>query len=420
MPTSFVAHITGNPNITSLVQVNVRSDAGTGTGVNVIFQKPVGTRNLTILNVKTDLDNRSINGKVYQWFQLQFPEAAGWVRDDLISLEGDGSAFGYPGLTQATYAFSLVRQLNPAGVTAPSVTPTPTPGVTPPTVTPPSTPTPVPIVTPPSVEVTATVLGKSGLNLRDSANGPNPKNRRLAYQEVVTILGATPQAGTAYKWAQVRQTSGAVGWARTDFLSIKGDASGFGLSKGDEYPAPLHNYWWVRGQKDVLADGSIDDHLGWDFSANPGEPVLCGPKGGAVYRRLICTKCTPDKPNTFSQGITQINDKGVFSDPAWGYGFGNAVIVRYTNDLLPDSTKSRLAANGLAGAHLFVIYAHMSVLSVSDNQALTPFQQLGIIGNTGNSTALHLHVEVHASTNANDSRSLSQMAEFDPEVVFLR
>ena len=70
------------------------------------------------------------------------------------------------------------------------------------------------------------------------------------------------------------------GWVRTDFLSIAGDAIGFGLSKGDEYPAPLQNYWWVRGQNDVQPNGSVDKHLGWDFSANPGEAIRCGPNGG--------------------------------------------------------------------------------------------------------------------------------------------
>lgn len=56
MPTPFVVDITGNPNITTLKFVNVRSDAGTGTGVNVLFQKEVGTNNLPVLNVKVDLD----------------------------------------------------------------------------------------------------------------------------------------------------------------------------------------------------------------------------------------------------------------------------------------------------------------------------------------------------------------------------
>ena len=47
--------------------------------------------------MQPDQDNNALNGKVYQWFRLQFPNGAtGWVRDDLVSLEGDGT-FGYPG-----------------------------------------------------------------------------------------------------------------------------------------------------------------------------------------------------------------------------------------------------------------------------------------------------------------------------------
>ena len=59
-----------------------------------------------------------------------------------------------------------------------------------------------------------------------------------------------------------------------------------------------------------------------------------------------------------------LNDPGVLSDAAWGFGYGNAVIVRYTNDLLPASTRDRLVQAGLSGAHLFVIYAHLSSISV--------------------------------------------------------
>ena len=68
---------------------------------------------------------------------------------------------------------------------------------------------------------------------------------------------------------------------RTDYLSITGDGSGFGLSKGDEYPAPLQNYWWIRGQNHNQNPNEAE-HLGWDFSANAGEPIRSGPNGGIV------------------------------------------------------------------------------------------------------------------------------------------
>ena len=66
---------------------------------------------------------------------------------------------------------------------------------------------------------------------------------------------------------------------RTDYLSIIGDGSDFGLSKGDEYPAPMQQYWWIRGQNHNQNPNEAE-HLGWDFSASAGEPIRSGPNGG--------------------------------------------------------------------------------------------------------------------------------------------
>jgi murein DD-endopeptidase MepM/ murein hydrolase activator NlpD len=172
----------------------------------------------------------------------------------------------------------------------------------------------------------------------------------------------------------------------------------------------------VRGQNDVQANGSVDKHNGWDFGANPGTPIRSGPNGGLVVRVMTCTRCTSDRPNVISQGIP-LNSPNVLADPAWGFGYGNAVIVRYTNDLLPPSTQSRLTALGLGGIHLFVIYAHLSRIDM--HVQLAPNTQIGIIGNTGNSTATHLHLEVRASTNPNDT-FWGGMRVVEPGILFLR
>ena len=73
----------------------------------------------------------------------------------------------------------------------------------------------------------------------------------------------------------------------------------------------------------------------------------------------------------------------------------------------------------MPGAHLFVIYGHMSSLSVLLQQQVGALGQLGVIGQAGNATVVHLHLEVHASTNANDT-NFAGMREFDPEILFLR
>jgi murein DD-endopeptidase MepM/ murein hydrolase activator NlpD len=73
----------------------------------------------------------------------------------------------------------------------------------------------------------------------------------------------------------------------------------------------------------------------------------------------------------------------------------------------------------MPGAHLFVIYAHLSRVDVQVGQPLMPLTQVGVIGNTGNSTATHLHIEVRASYNDADT-NWGAMRIFDPEITFLR
>jgi murein DD-endopeptidase MepM/ murein hydrolase activator NlpD len=299
-------------------------------------------------------------------------------------------------------------------VNLPTPTPDPNPIPDPPTPTP-DPPVPDPTPTPPE-DIIATVISIAGLNMRETPVNGTIK-ARIGYRKRVKILAARPQGGTSnYMWAQVQAVEG-VGWMRTDYLSIPGDASRYGLSKGDEYPAPMQNYWWVRGHNQNQNPGEAN-HNGWDFGATTGEAVRCASSGGLVVRLMTCTRCTASKPNVLSQGIP-LNSPSVLQDPAWGFGYGNAVIVRYLNNLLPASARTRLAARGMPGAHLFVIYAHLSRVDVQVGQPLMPLTQVGVIGNTGNSTATHLHIEVRASYNDADT-NWGAMRNFDPEITFLR
>jgi len=264
----------------------------------------------------------------------------------------------------------------------------------------------------------AKVLGKSGVNMR-KAPITGDVVARLDFGSQVRIVGGQPQGGTSnYVWAKVETSSGN-GWVRNDFLSISGDGSGYGLSRGDEFPSPMANDWWVRGFNENH-NPNEEQHLGWDFGANTGEPVLTAPVKGLVMRIYQCTKCTAAQPNTLSQGLS-LGDARVFMDPAWGFGYGNAVAVRYLNTDLPQSARDRLAARGWTGMHLYVMYAHLEKISVSVRQELPPSTAVGACGNTGNSQATHLHLEVRASVSAEDINwSAMRSRLLDPSVAFLR
>ena len=68
-------------------------------------------------------------------------------------------------------------------------------------------------------------------------------------------------------------------------------------------------------------------------------------------------------------------DGGTVVYAGWYYGYGNYVKIRH--------------ANGLETA-----YAHLNAISVVKGQRVSRGQQVGLIGNTGNSFGPHLHFEV--------------------------
>lgn len=106
--TEALARIRGIPEIPAITEVNVRS--GTSTSHDLIFKVPVGMSGQRILEVDVDAEKKHREGKTYQWFKLLFDGGAvGWVRDDLVEIQGDCGAFGYPHLPELTWAFALTR-----------------------------------------------------------------------------------------------------------------------------------------------------------------------------------------------------------------------------------------------------------------------------------------------------------------------
>ena len=207
-------------------------------------------------------------------------------------------------------------------------------------------------------------------------------------------------ANQRYRWFRVSSNGQSV-WIREDLVTYEGDTSALGLPT-DLYPAPMiDKYWWVRGYNIAPnLDTGIVQHDGWDLGAANGEPLYCGPNGGTVVKTNICAKCTAEKPSTLMNGFT-IGDPVIFNDPAWGFGYGTYVIVRYTTEQLPVSTRQLFISRGFGEtATAFVIYAHMAAIAVREGQVLTGGQQIGTCGNTGNSEAAHVHLEVRASKSA--------------------
>ncbi len=403
MPTiSSQAIIRGLPDRPDITEINVRS--GPGTGYALLFKAAVGAA-AAILDALPDDAGNGFQGKVYQWLKLRLPDGSeGWARDDLLDLApGDHRACGYPVLAVRTFAFSLARD------TGKRPSPAPVEPASPP-----------PTAEVPSAGCIGVVIGgRESVNVR---SGPStrygivmtlPRGTRL------DLLDVRPdETGGPLRWVQIPSPA-RDGWVREDLLSFQGAdcvTSGL-LPAADLYPAPLAlpNYWWVRGY-----EGPPPAHTGWDLGAATGEPVLAGPRGGRVIIAFNATRATPDRPSVRDHGL-RLGDPRVFSDPGWGFGYGHYIVVRYTHDLLPAPTQAALAAAGMPGAAIFVMYAHLQDRAVAQGATLGPGQAIGTCGNSGNSEAPHVHLEIRASTSASET-SWARLGRglLDPAILFNR
>ncbi len=128
--------------------VNVRT--GPNTTYAKVIELPVGTANLVVLEVRPDDKNTHLQGRTYQWLCCTLPDGQnGWIRDDLVTAQGDGTRFGYPIVVQPILVGNLTRKIAPVGVPnpPPAAPVTPPPPAAP--VTPPTPPAPV-VATPPT------------------------------------------------------------------------------------------------------------------------------------------------------------------------------------------------------------------------------------------------------------------------------
>jgi len=108
--------IKGVPGVPTITEINIREKPTVNSTKK--FTAPIGMSNIKITDCQPDAENTQMNGKVYQWFKVEFPGGAtGWARDDLVEIQGDCAQFGYTDELQKTLAFDLVRQT--AAVPAP-------------------------------------------------------------------------------------------------------------------------------------------------------------------------------------------------------------------------------------------------------------------------------------------------------------
>ncbi|MCL6731371.1 M23 family metallopeptidase [Streptomyces neyagawaensis] len=113
------------------------------------------------------------------------------------------------------------------------------------------------------------------------------------------------------------------------------------------YVSPITGSYISTGYKSGGAVWSSGSHTGVDFHAASGTPVHAVGAGTVV-------------------------------EAGWGGAYGNNVVIK-----MNDGT--------------FTQYGHLSSISVSVGQTVTPGQQIGVSGATGNVTGPHLHFEARTT-----------------------
>ena len=165
--------------------------------------------------------------------------------------------------------------------------------------------------------------------------------------------------------------------------------------KGREYYIGLR----FMDKIDYLPDGK---HKGVDYvSYNRaiGQAILASATG-IVHFSKRCTVCTSDRPNFNAHGLTAAARRQAFSNlNPWNYGFGNLVVVRHEWNEISTSGRSAVLAMGYAEgqASIYVFYAHMNDVFVREGDRVVFGAQIGTLGDTGNSTTPHLHLEIRVT-----------------------
>ncbi len=409
-----MAHSVFIRGVPSMPTVNVR-DQPTTSGA-LVFTMPINAQAICT-EVKSDAKNANFQGQIYLWLFLTFSDGRkGWVRNDLLDLQGDCSAFGYGTYTARTYAFTAVYH-------APAVTPaTPATPVTP--VTPATPATPATPVTPTATECDAAIRPDIRARVRSLPSLMGAQVTMLNPSTPVRILEVVPgQDGQPFRWVRVN-LNGAAGFIREDLLTYSANCASLGLpvasgntpviggtpsTAANRYGAP------VQGPYLVTQEYGVNRHKGADLGGAVGLPIVAGGSGVVAYT-ITCTKCRPDAPNFSSQGVP-LWDMVAVNDPAWGYGFGNHVVVRYGWNDLPNAARLALTQQALVGVYAYVIHAHLSRIDVTAGAQVSSGTSLGALGQTGNASGPHLHLEVRLSFDASEQTIFNRVV-IDPRTLY--
>lgn len=191
--------IKGIPDMPTITEVNIRETPSVKSAKK--FTAPIGMGNIKVLDCQPDVDKTQMNGKVYQWFKVEFPgNATGWVRDDLVEIEGACGQFGYINDLSKTLAFDLNRQTVAAApapiASAPAAPVAPAPSA-------PAAPAHVPAKTSapaPTASTTIDYEAQGKVRVRAQPNTSGAEVRWIQATEIVKCDKSSRTEAAGYIW----------------------------------------------------------------------------------------------------------------------------------------------------------------------------------------------------------------------------
>lgn len=300
----------------------------------------------------------------FNWYKLDMQGQPGWVREDLVTISGDCH-------DAMAHAERPIMMPPPTQETAP-------PGQA------------------PSTTGCVAMIGPQTANVRAQPStsakslGQAPKNTPYKVKEV------TDAQADGFTWIEI-DFNGQSGFVRSDLAMLQGDCVAF--TNDDRLPQPVA----VRITQGYRPANN-PQHFGLDFGSPEGSELRMAIPA-KVVRAHFCDNCTGKPPNIVPS--TNEQRQQIFRDPRWGWGYGHHVIVSHDFKDLPATTRSHiLNMGGNDQWKVFVLYAHLSRMDVQVNQTLPAGSRIGLTGNTGNSTAQHLHMEVAFGTKWDSAKKV--------------
>lgn len=296
----------------------------------------------------------------FRWYEFNFNNAPGWVREDLIKETGD--------------CLDLHSHSDPEPIPQPNPSPIPNPS---------PTPTPAPQPQPDSSACVA-VVGLSQVSVRADATTTSNRIGFGNQNEQFAVQGLTAPQADGFTWVKIN-FNGQTGYIRSDLVSLSGNCSNF--VNDPRLPRPA-----IGRITQGFRPANNPTHNGIDIGTNAPQELRT-PLPAVVERVIYCTKCTDAQPNYYpSDPAIQ---RQIFNDAGWGFGYGNCVVLRYNLADIPRPAQEQFIRTGAnAQSNIYVLYAHLSAISVQSMQNLATNGLIGKTGNTGFSSAHHLHLEV--------------------------